>query len=460
MAMWLLLMACGWLAPDHNDPVPDPVAIAAHRTPWDPRSAPKAQAPSFMRALALEEATVVRHVTGAERPDPPEWTEVGPSAPLTGQAAELAALGYVDGEVDADGRSVGLMTHDPTRTEPGYTFTSPGGHALAVLLDMQGQEVHRWRYAVTDAWPDFDTDSDLRHITFRRAQLLRGGDLVLIWSGFGIARIASDSRLVWANLLPVHHDLWVAEDGSVISLMRLKSVIERIDPKHEVLEDFVVWLDPQGHVTRQLSLLAAFERFDGFHEIWRSRPKTDRDLFHTNALHVIERDLTHLDPAWRKGNLLLSMRHLDAIAVLDPEAEEIVWAFKDDFVRQHDPTLAGENLLLFDNRGGPRKTSRVLEYNIATRQVVASYRGNDQHPFASRVCGSAQRLPNGNTLINESTEGRAFEIDAAGEIVWEYRTPFRTLAARREKMVVSRINELTRVPADFVEDWLPRQEPR
>jgi hypothetical protein len=38
--------------------------------------------------------------------------------------------------------------------------------------------------------------------------------------------------------------------------------------------------------------------------------------------------------------------------------------------------------------------------------------------------GYAQRLPNGNTLITESSFGRFFEVTKEGEIVWEYVNPF------------------------------------
>jgi hypothetical protein len=38
--------------------------------------------------------------------------------------------------------------------------------------------------------------------------------------------------------------------------------------------------------------------------------------------------------------------------------------------------------------------------------------------------GSAQRLPNGNTLITEASFGRFFEVTKEGEIVWDYVNPF------------------------------------
>jgi hypothetical protein len=43
--------------------------------------------------------------------------------------------------------------------------------------------------------------------------------------------------------------------------------------------------------------------------------------------------------------------------------------------------------------------------------------------FSSHISG-AERLPNGNTLICAGEHGRVFEVDARGEIVWEYVNPY------------------------------------
>lgn len=43
--------------------------------------------------------------------------------------------------------------------------------------------------------------------------------------------------------------------------------------------------------------------------------------------------------------------------------------------------------------------------------------------FFSEIISSAQRLPNGNTLICEGTKGRFFEINENKNIVWEYINP-------------------------------------
>ncbi len=62
--------------------------------------------------------------------------------------------------------------------------------------------------------------------------------------------------------------------------------------------------------------------------------------------------------------------------------------------------------------------SAVLEINPVTKEVVWDYAPNNK--FLSQYQGLAQRLPNGNTLICESSTGRLFEVTPQKEIVWEY----------------------------------------
>lgn len=52
-----------------------------------------------------------------------------------------------------------------------------------------------------------------------------------------------------------------------------------------------------------------------------------------------------------------------------------------------------------------------------------TYQAPTPTDFYSAILSSAQRLPNGNTLICEGTSSHFFEIDANKEIVWEYFSP-------------------------------------
>jgi hypothetical protein len=54
-----------------------------------------------------------------------------------------------------------------------------------------------------------------------------------------------------------------------------------------------------------------------------------------------------------------------------------------------------------------------------------TYTANPPQSFYSTGLGAIQILPNGNRLINEGREGRAFELNGSGEIVWEYINPMK-----------------------------------
>ncbi|MFC0604709.1 aryl-sulfate sulfotransferase [Winogradskyella pulchriflava] len=107
-----------------------------------------------------------------------------------------------------------------------------------------------------------------------------------------------------------------------------------------------------------------------------------------------------------------------------------------------EPGLADENKIMLFNNGNGRSPlfSEVYVLNPETdSRGVYSYTpdsaygplnpdyiySNPVNPtnFFSGILSSAQRLPNGNTLICEGINGRIFEITPSESIVWEYINP-------------------------------------
>ncbi|MCX6926967.1 MAG: aryl-sulfate sulfotransferase [Verrucomicrobia bacterium] len=58
-----------------------------------------------------------------------------------------------------------------------------------------------------------------------------------------------------------------------------------------------------------------------------------------------------------------------------------------------------------------------------SRQITWMYYSMANQGMFSHLDSSVQRLPNGNTLVCDSTEGHIFEVTAAGDAVWEYINP-------------------------------------
>jgi hypothetical protein len=129
------------------------------------------------------------------------------------------------------------------------------------------------------------------------------------------------------------------------------------------------------------------------------------------------------------GNLLVSFRNISTVVKIDRSSGRVVWKLGAPTLSgQHAPVeLPNGNILMFDN--GPTRLnetflfSRVIEVNPATNEIVCKYQDANPQSFYSDRISNVQRLPNGNTLINEGMFGRFFEVTPAGEVVWEYVNP-------------------------------------
>jgi hypothetical protein len=146
--------------------------------------------------------------------------------------------------------------------------------------------------------------------------------------------------------------------------------------------------------------------------------KRERDVLHTNHVEVLRSDLAAKFPLFNAGQVLLSMRHLDMIAVLDPGKGKLVWAARGPWKAQHDPAfLANGHILIFDNLGSP-VGSRVLEYDPQKQAFPWSFPKGHETQFLSKERGMSQRLGNGNTLIVDSEGRQLLEATPSGELVW------------------------------------------
>lgn len=364
---------------------------------------------------------------------------------------QLEAIGYLSGTELATGSS-GVTVHDVPRTSPGVNLYTSGHAPTAILMDASGKTLHQWHIDFAAVWPDHPkTRLTPDAYFFRRAYLLPEGDLLAIFEGYGLIRLDKHSKLLWSFGGRAHHDLDFLPNDDICVLARRGAIIERINPKRAVLEDFLCVLDPAtGKERHRISLLEAVEKSE-FNALWRRDLKNSGDIFHTNTVHVLDGRVAETLPAFKKGNVIVSIRNQDFVAVVDMEAKTVVWAHKGPYRRQHDPKLLDNgNLLVFDNIGR-RGTSTVYEFDPATMEVRWEYSGTPEKPFYSRTCGTAHRLANGNTLITASDAGFAFEVTPDKETVWEFHNPNR--AGEQEEFIATLFN-VDRIPPDVSLDWV------
>jgi hypothetical protein len=368
----------------------------------------------------------------------------------------LLSLGYAAGYVAAR-EAKGVVQHDRRSVAAGYNLLLSGHAPAAYLLDMDGEVIHSWAATFEDFWPGRkETAADIRRASrWKRAHLFPNGDLIAMFESYGLVKLDRRSRILWRFTGPVHHDLDVDEHGRIFTLLRRAHRIERIDKDALTIEDFLVILDSDGRQLEEISILEALER-SSYASLLKVRAAaggilyTRGDVLHTNTVTLLNGRLASRHPSFKKGNVLLALRSLDLVAVLDPKKREVVWGLTGMWIRPHEPVLLENGrLLLFDNAGwtrGSGELSRALELDPVTQELKWSYTGPPD--FHSTICGLVQRLPNGNTLITVSTEGRVVEVTPAGRVVWEFLNPYSTVVQGQER--VATIFEMVRLPKSSV----------
>jgi len=352
----------------------------------------------------------------------------------------LAELGYIDGTYDPHADRAGVIRNDVERAHDGLNLYSSRKRHEAHLIDNKGKIVHQWRYP-SPAW---------QHV-----ELLPDGSLLVLLKDRWLMKLDVRSQLLWRYDARVHHDLGLDAEGNVFVLTRRPEQRPDLSEHYAILADYVTVLSADGELLYELDLLQilrdspyAFLLPATTHLQPRRENEDharDLDLLHTNHVEVFDGSLD--DPLFARGNLLVSMRNINAIAILDGETHEILWLWgPSNVLFQHHPVLLDSgHILLFDNG---RKRSRVIELEPRTREIVWSY--GPQKGFFSKTRGANQRLPNGNTLITESDTGYVFEVTPNGKRVWQFANP--DVEEGSTRMAIWRMTRFDRADLPFLAD--------
>ncbi len=241
------------------------------------------------------------------------------------------------------------------------------------------------------------------------------------------------------------HELILLENGNYLlfetdyNLMDLREY--GCSRQCEVVWQVIRELDAEGEFVREWSLMDYYDPIEvietvGAHILVENRNTVD--ITHANALYL-DTD----------GNFIVSVRETSEVLKIDRETGDLIYRLTGDprggdsftyindpldgFSFQHTASTVGENRMLIYDNGvyHEQRQSRVVEYELdveaKTAELVWSYalpvpEGED--PYYGAVMGSAQRLENGNTIINFSGQPNTIvEVTPDGEVVMEIQLP-------------------------------------
>lgn len=333
-------------------------------------------------------------------------------------------------------RSVGARGDDVVLLS---SFWNDRGGAPGVrVIDRKGVVQHEWILDVAKLFQGMRYE-DVGPRYVHGTHLFDNGDLLCNVEYLGLLRLDPRGQVVWRLDRRTHHSISRTERGDFwvcgARWIEPGEAAQRFPGLEAPLWDELAMLvSERGDVLRAVSVLQAI--FDSPHRalLWSTqyapRPLPRLDLMHLNDVEELPSALAASYPLFAAGDLLVSMRFLNLVAVLSGDGRQVKWAAAGQFLEQHDPDFLGDGRIsVYDNRtdwtidgsrcGGSRLVA-ITPHTGALEPLYPRPTAGAGQGFYSLHGGKAQALAGGGWLITEPSAGRVFEVSASGATVWEW----------------------------------------
>lgn len=335
---------------------------------------------------------------------------------------------------------------------PDYLKSLHADGCLAWLMNRQGEIAHIWKYD-PDVWAGMshvDTVPGVSEVYPVGVHLLPDGGLIATFQSMtswpyaiGMARFDKDSNLIWRKDCHAHHWFVVTSEDEIItpttklvaSPATIGATRGRIVPTDgkEILADSVTVMSLDGDILEEISMLDALARsgliglFQGG-AVESSWSQTN-DPLHLNAVRPVPGDVAAAHDWLNAGDLLVSFRSLNTIAILDRATSEVKWLCAGRTLRQHSPRFIGtDHILVFDNLGGDESLggTRIVKIDLNTKvpeTVFPTVENRPDHAVFSHASGHLNLSPDQRTVLMAVTQ-QAMILELAldtGELLWAYR---------------------------------------
>lgn len=322
------------------------------------------------------------------------------------------------------------------------------------LVERDGTVVKRWSLDYFEDFPDPTTrpcvfETPLR-VDTHGVHLTPEGDLLVNYEYCGTVRFDACGELVWRLGERTHHSIEPAAEGGHWIVGRQEWLAQdhpdryppifHPGPKQLVQEDTILRVDDDGEVVEEVSI-PQLMRDNGMEALLSAdglkmdiRTEEPWELVHANKVAELSADVADAYPMFEAGDLALSLRGLNLVMVVDPDDWQVRWHQIGPWLRQHDPEFRPDGRLsIFNNNiyyhqayeddqtilSAPR-TTNVVAVDPATGDTEVVFGESPGQEMLSVVRGEHELLDDGGMLITEFDGGRVLQVDADGQVVWEY----------------------------------------
>ena len=248
--------------------------------------------------------------------------------------------------------------------------------------------------------------------------LLADGDLIFNTSTALMRLSPCSSSPVWALDEVMHHSVELDENGTAIWVPAVSNEGFADSPwlRDRIRDDALAHVSIEGILLQKLSFVHIL-RENGLHSLLlgTSGNHLNEDPVHINQIQVALRDSRH----WRRGDLLISARHMSTIFLYRPATGKIIWHQTGPWMNQHNADFIDDHRIsVFDNNVitgvpiehqfiTPSDINRVLIYDFDTGKVSQPFSSllAESRPITGSA-GRARVLPDGGLFVEETDKGR------------------------------------------------------
>lgn len=355
-------------------------------------------------------------------------------------------------EAPADASRQRFTIYSPELTNEGfYTFLGWDDQSQrysAWLYDSNGKHLHTWVVNYYELDPEGPSTSDSPHAM----AVLRDGSIIVNYDDADIMpRLGTCSKPIWINHGVYHHSLHEADDGTFWTWLAERSAYGQYQ--------YLINFDPETgkEITRIGLVDDMIKNADPSAIVFGLRPDYPfvksgpaamgkRDIFHPNDIEPLSSDLVDKFPAFDAGDLLLSFRTSDLVAVVDPDDKEVKWWGFGPWQQQHDPDFTEDGKISVYSNNSDVGRSEIIKVHPTTREISNDLFHGEFH-FYSETMGKHQYLPNGNVLVVVPHEGRVVEVSSQGDKVLAFNN------LSRVEDFNAHVSDGVWLPADYFEEF-------
>ncbi len=278
------------------------------------------------------------------------------------------------------------------------------------------------QHVIKEWTPDVDailgqvqSNIQIHSVRLTHPMLLENGSLVLNIADGPLIKIGSSSAIEWLLDGTYHHSVELDAEGNIwaCSVMHPSAYVGVLSYR----DDAIAKISPAGKVLFKKSIAKILEE-NGYRWLlavgFRGRP--NEDPIHLNEVQPALADSKY----WKKGDLMLSMRHLGTIALYRPSTEKIIWLKTGPWMNQHDVEFVSDHeISVFSNNVIDYFKGHVLMdgqndvslYDFNTNTVSSPYK-KAMKSLAVRTLteGRSKLLSNGDVFIEETNYGRLLRL--------------------------------------------------